>query len=49
MMTNEQIISSIKDITDKYETLCNELLENLRIALLENMDLRQQIKDLKHE
>lgn len=48
-MQTEQIISSIKEISSKYQTLCDELLEALRTALLENMDLRQRIKELESD
>jgi hypothetical protein len=48
MMTNEQVIESIKELTSKYQTLCDELLEALRLSLLENMDLRQKVKELEH-
>lgn len=47
-MTNEQIIASIKDISSKYQTLCDELLESLRTALMDNQELRQRIKELEN-
>lgn len=47
-MTNEQVINSVKELTDKYQTLCDELLEQLRLALLDNQNLRLQLKELQN-
>lgn len=45
-MTTDEMLDSIKELTSKYQTLCDELLEALRVSLLENMDLRKNIKEL---
>jgi hypothetical protein len=48
-MSTEDVIRSIKEISSNYQSLCDELLEALKKALIENMELRQRLKELEND